>query len=492
MSLRSHNSIVWTLLVAVSSGCAEGELASGRQALPPAANEPPVEQSTCGGPDACESGQTCVGGVCLWICQIDRDCPTGVCQPFGEDETGYCAESGLVEPQDRGAPAPPEPEVPEMAAPAPAPAPAPDNEEPPPLDKPPPDPADTPDEAPSPGPSEEPEGAVPQPPETEPEAEPEPEEVPEAPPAPPTAAPTAPPPLDCRYPNAGRQVQLGRPMPRFEWSNALDVDRRVVPFDLEAFHCDPEWSRYSVVAFVVGAGWCSACAEYLQTIAPAAADVEAAGGLFVFLEVETADYSTANSDDAFDIVRRHAGRAPGLRVGDADTEPVGSAMRDLDIVSSYPTAFVVRRSDMQVIYDQHQDAYTLDYVAIARSAGQGPLPGVDCTEEAGEPNDGQATATPLGDMWVAGGLCDDRPDFYRIDAPGAWVVDLQFSHRDGDLDLYLWDSQRGAPARNGVGRLIGSDSADDDERLQGSGPATIQVVGFEGARAAYRIQRSLE
>jgi thiol-disulfide isomerase/thioredoxin len=282
-------------------------------------------------------------------------------------------------------------------------------------------------------------------------------------------------------------------MPYLAFPNARDAANTVQPLDLESFHCDPAWSRYSAMAVVIGTGWCSACVEYDAQLAQVAAAFEAAGGLFVMVEVEDANYAPVDSAGAWRILDRSFGDAPGLRVGDADTRPSPNTLSSQGIVASYPTAFVVRRSDMRVIYDQAREAYTLDYPAIAREAAGGPAPGPDgggaCAEEPGEPNDTSDQATPLPPgVEVGGGICDRAPDYFRIDHAGAWRVDLTFRHADGDLDLYLWDAGRNDVAYGNNGRPLGSDSADDDERFSGTGPATLQIVGYEGARASYRLR----
>ena len=486
-------------LVSMATACVEGRLdAAGGSAFAPTppGSVPPGVEGACVETPECPPELTCVAGTCLRLCVTAEDCPLGECRLYPGGAVGRCVMSRSPDgPSDGAEPLPEEPSAPDPVAPEPPPddeGPLPEDE-PPPEAKPPEDDsvAPEPDAPPPPNdpadPTPEDEAPVPPPPATEPpdaQAPPEEPEAPDPPDPPPAPAP------DCVYPQAGPQVRLGRTMPQLGWPGALDMDGNAVPFDLESFHCDPVWSRYSVAAFVIGTGWCSACAEYLETIAPDAAAFEAAGGLFVFVEVETADYGPATNDDAHRIVRRHAGAAPGLRVGDAETRPVQFAVRDMDIVSSYPTAFVVRRSDMQVIYDQHREAYTLDYPAIARDAAGGPppMPGLECVEEPAEPNDSTATATTLEAAELVGGVCNDRPDFFRLTENGRWALDLRFRHADGDLDLYLWDEARNAPARTLAGRLIGSDSADDDERLEGSGPAIVQVIGYEGAVAPYRIR----
>jgi thiol-disulfide isomerase/thioredoxin len=429
----------------------------------------------CAETTECPAGQSCVGGVCLQLCTSHQECASSHCAPFAGSTVGYCSMPGGAAPpgDDPGtAPAPPD------------------------------DPAGEPSPPFDPGPGDEP-GGAPAPPADGPGDKPPPEDesgpAPEAPADPPESPPDTPeapdsePPAACRYPAADETIALGRTMPYLAFPNARDAANTVQPLDLESFHCDPAWSRYSAMAVVIGTGWCSACVEYDAQLAQVAAAFEAAGGLFVMVEVEDANYAPVDSAGAWRILDRSFGDAPGLRVGDADTRPSPNTLSSQGIVASYPTAFVVRRSDMRVIYDQAREAYTLDYPAIAREAAGGPAPGPDgggaCAEEPGEPNDTSDQATPLPPgVEVGGGICDRAPDYFRIDHAGAWRVDLTFRHADGDLDLYLWDAGRNDVAYGNNGRPLGSDSADDDERFSGTGPATLQIVGYEGARASYRLR----
>jgi hypothetical protein len=84
-------------------------------------------------------------------------------------------------------------------------------------------------------------------------------------------------------------------------------------------------------------------------------------------------------------------------------------------------------------------------------------------------------------------VCDGYPDFYFIPATGQWQLDLDFSHADGDLDVYVWDPFQNQPASNGQGGYIGSDGQGDGESFTHSGPSVVMVYGYQGATAAYNL-----
>ena len=466
------------LLALVSAGCSRATMEADDTATAP---EAPLSGDQCAETPDCPAGLNCVGGACLKFCNLDADCGAEHCQLFPGGTLGYCLVA------DGPAPAAPNPpgegsDTPTPAAPDETPnAPGPADPDAPVDDGAPPDPA----EPPADGPADKP----------EPPADEAPPDAPPDPPPPDTETPPAPP-ADCRYPAAGDVIAVGRTMPHYRWATARDGQGNIVDFDLERFHCDPAWAQYSVAAFIVGAGWCSACVDYDRALAPIGQSFESAGGLFVFIEVEDVNYNPADSAVAAQIVQHAYGNGPGLRLGDADTQPSPMAIGQSSIVGSYPSAFVVRRSDMQVIVDQASSNFTLDYVQIARDAANGPgpapgpAPGGDCVEEPGEPDDDAGQAVPLVDGELTGGICNGAADFYSIRAPGAWHVDLIFAYADADLDLYLWDTARQGVAVGPDGNPLGSDSADDNESFDGFGPATLQIVGWEGARAPYRLRFS--
>jgi hypothetical protein len=141
-----------------------------------------------------------------------------------------------------------------------------------------------------------------------------------------------------------------------------------------------------------------------------------------------------------------------------------------------------------VLADENQLGFTPDWAAIAanpdmdwpsRFGHPAPPPPTACVEESHEPNDGRASAAPIGVGSFAAGICGANDDYYSVSLTGRWRVDLDFRHSDGDIDLFALDAS---------GRVIGtSDSADDDESLTVTGPATLRVIGYDGARAAYRL-----
>ncbi len=296
----------------------------------------------------------------------------------------------------------------------------------------------------------------------------------------------------CRYPEGAGVIQrVGEVMPRLSWPGAFKGDGSRLDFDLLDFHCGEEWSRYAIIAFIIGAEWCGACAQYIRELAPQAAAIGAAGGLLIFVEVQTADERPASNEEAHWVVSSLAGDAPSLRVGDGETRPRSEILYNAPMVQAFPTAFVVRRSDMRIISNQEQNWGTLDYARIAQEEGGlasaiDPSP-IGCEEEASEPNNSFAQAAPLQVGEYSGGICDAQPDFLRVNIQSNWSLDLLFSHAEGDLDICLMEENSLTPMVVNGQRLC-SLSTDDNERLEWSGPSVVAVMGYEGARASYRIR----
>ena len=78
---------------------------------------------------------------------------------------------------------------------------------------------------------------------------------------------------------------------------------------------------------------------------------------------------------------------------------------------------------------------------------QGELPpfSTNCSsgsEESYEPNDRPSQASAISAGNFTGGICAEEPDFYQINISGRWRLDLSFTHRTGDIDLYVWDNNQ--------------------------------------------------
>lgn len=360
---------------------------------------------------------------------------------------------------------------------------APDGREPEPGAPPPPTPPGEP-EAPAPQPEPEPQAPQPQP-EPEPQAQPEPE------PQPPTGD------GDCAYPPAGG-LSLGGVMPNLSWPDAVDQSGQAVGFTLEDFHCDPAYARFNTVTFVVSAGWCGACPQYLSQVGPQLSAIDQAGGLVVFVEAEDRSYNPVDSRTARQYFSRYIGNGPGLTVGGGSSTPQ-RAISQSGFIRSFPSAFAVRRRDMRVIAELRSTPGGFDIAAIARDperdwgagAGNGGGGGgARCgpeDEEPSEPNDTAATAGVVraGESFD-GGICDGNMDFYSIQHAGAWQLDLEFRHSDGDIDVYVWDPATNQPLQQN-GSRIGADSGNDNERFTHQGNAIIGVLGYRGATAPYRL-----
>ncbi|MCB9507464.1 MAG: hypothetical protein H6697_07330 [Myxococcales bacterium] len=305
-------------------------------------------------------------------------------------------------------------------------------------------------------------------------------------------------PGSCGYPMP-TGFDIGQVVPDLVWENAYRADGTTTKFDLEEFFCDDAWDRYSSIHFIVTTGWCPNCPNYITYVDSLAEQIEAAGGLVVFLTTETETSAPATSEYSQEHISRHAPNGSGLRIGDGDASPAMQVATS-PTIQFVPTSFVVRRSDMTVITDQRASEYNLPFVEIAEHPeldwSQPGAPTVrpdvptacgDEDEEVYEPNNRVDDAKTITFGQFDGGICDTSPDFFRVEEEGRWSLYLGFDSDVGDLDVYIWDTDKQRPLQDADGNDIGSYSTTDDEYLEYAGPALVYVVGYDLATAPYTL-----
>lgn len=291
----------------------------------------------------------------------------------------------------------------------------------------------------------------------------------------------------CDYPEFTGDLGLGQTLPAWRWENAQTWDGSAAPVDMREFFCSPEYDQYDSIVLVVSAGWCSACPGYIRDVDSMSRAIEDARGLILYLEVETADFEPATSEAAATYINGLIADGPGMRMGDADNA-VPNSVRGL--VSRMPSGYVIRRRDMQIIADQKESIYVIDFPGLAADPEQTWVPTpppfeANCgptDEEASEPNDAVDTAAPIADgAEVLGGICAEGSDFYRVDLPGPWRFDLwsEFLTTREDLNLRLYTLEGE--------RIGGSTQRSNHDWVDYEGPALVEVYGFENASATYRV-----
>lgn len=301
---------------------------------------------------------------------------------------------------------------------------------------------------------------------------------PEPDPGPTEPGPTDPPtdPGPCTYPStSGGNLSTGRTMPNYTWRGVTDATGRTFDFSMERFFCDAEYARYRSLVVFVGAGWCGSCPSEIQRIDRMSSTLDSQNALILYVEGQDSSYNPATGASAAGFINRYAS-GPGVRAGDGTNSSSMAVYREFSLL---PSGFFVRKRDMQILANS-TGGLPFDRLAAEANTGGAPgmPPGGGCTEEPSEPNDSSATAAPISPGSFTGGICATGSDFFRIAITGSWRVDLRFRHSDGDLDLHLIV---------GGSRSRSSDSATDNESLTGSGPAVIEVEGWEGARAPYEL-----
>ncbi|MGB0647922.1 MAG: Ig-like domain-containing protein, partial [Bradymonadia bacterium] len=315
----------------------------------------------------------------------------------------------------------------------------------------------------------------------------------------------------CTYPSYDREIALNSIFPPLAWTDAYDELGNISPYSLRDIHCDSDRAP-TTIAVIVGAGWCTACSTLTRNIIhPLINDLGMANMQVLYIEAENGQYEPATSQFAYRHIDRLIGESPSIRVGDIATsinDQAGIWTSEAEFIrtlsdGSYPSAWVIRTSDMKVIADQNTSDYWLPFLLIAQdpdadwsSPPPPPPPPFEsvCGEdddEVSEPNDTSLRAARLNEGTQTGGICTPAPDFYRFQASGAWRVTLEFDHDVGDLDLYLWDKDSNEPVPGSDGLPIGSYGEGDVETLEYQGSAIISVMGYDGASNVYSLTLEL-
>ena len=298
----------------------------------------------------------------------------------------------------------------------------------------------------------------------------------------------------CPYPSTGTLLALEEIMPAVSWEGAHDAEGTRLDYKLHNAHCARDVSGTQVIAFIIGAEWCTACDQYFRELGPQASAIVEAGAEIVWLILETAEYEPADNRFALHHVNELIGPVSGIRAGNAETLPSPDIFPSAPSVSTLPAAFVVRTRDMVIIADQAEyPAGMLPYAEIAADpdgdwAGTPPFePSCELAdEEPTEPNNTPAEASVIEPGSFDGGLCTEGPDFFRIAIDGRWRLSLEFIHAEGDLDVHVWDEEADGPlVIDGV--VVGSETSDDNESFEHAGPALVRVLGYQGASTIYRL-----
>lgn len=253
-------------------------------------------------------------------------------------------------------------------------------------------------------------------------------------------------------------INLGQIMVNASWPAVIEYDaegnQSTKALSIEDLMCDSAYDGYRAFVFSLNAGWCGPCHAWMRTVSGAAQQIEDAGILPVFVIGDTTrqgDYAGATIEYADRLVSQHTTDPRGLRIGDADTVGAGpnGIKQVLNITRGWPTLFIVRRSDMEVLTLDSGAPRSVDPVIQtvnlrAGSGGGGGGSTSDCAEnvdEDSEPNDVVRLAPTLDLGTYSGGICNGQPDFFRIDADGSYTVTIEFTNAEADLDLFEWNPE---------------------------------------------------
>ena len=169
----------------------------------------------------------------------------------------------------------------------------------------------------------------------------------------------------CGYPGESTRLVLDGMMPNIAWAGAYSPDGDVEELNLETFHCSDRYQYYTTINFIIGTGWCPYCPALMRDLERISSELEAAGGLLVYVEVQDEQRRQIGSDEANRIVNKYVQSPVGWRVGDTDSTPRRLVFSNA--VNAFPDAIVVRKSDMKVIAHRSVTRRNPDYVDMARN-----------------------------------------------------------------------------------------------------------------------------
>lgn len=308
----------------------------------------------------------------------------------------------------------------------------------------------------------------------------------------------------CEYP-ASQGWGYGMVVPDVSWEPAFLGDGTQTTFGTREFFCSPEYDAYDTLVVLVSAEWCPNCPQLIDWIDGLSPQLEEEGAYILYVESQDNVGAPAESSLAQSHFSRYAQwYDSGMRVGDANSTPEGDRIYDSTDIAAFPTAMVVRRSDMTNIADSSRSNYYLPFVEIAMdptaSWDAPPQPSIypvyppnceDGDEEGSEPNDTADQAAEIGAETIEGGICDDQPDFYRVTIDGPWTASLTVQaagQARSDLDIMAWDEESDRVLRDEDGAKIGSEGDSRIETFDHEGPALVRVYGFDGGTSAYTLE----
>ncbi len=127
-------------------------------------------------------------------------------------------------------------------------------------------------------------------------------------------------------------------------------------------------------------------------------------------------------------------------------------------------------------YDQDSNSYSM-IIAYGEA----------CQDDLYEPNDDMEHASEVGAETINSlVLCGNNLDWFAVTlaAPGDLLASIDFTHADGDLDLYLYSSD---------GTMIDYSTSTTDDEMVGvegleAGTYFLKVVGWQGAENTYDLE----
>jgi hypothetical protein len=186
--------------------------------------------------------------------------------------------------------------------------------------------------------------------------------------------------VDCRYPNPTEMewdnlLKVNTVIPPIYWSKAYSAQQEIMinqGVNLKDIYCggaNGEFKDVKTINLILTAGWCPSCPDYLREVKSLSSTLKSKGGLLIYVEVQDESEAAASTAFAAEFLGRLLGQTEGYFVGDGETQPTSEFFNQSTGFTSFPSAFVIRRSDMKIISSQEQNQETgmLPFLDIAEN-----------------------------------------------------------------------------------------------------------------------------
>lgn len=164
--------------------------------------------------------------------------------------------------------------------------------------------------------------------------------------------------VGCDYPRFPANIILGKALAPVTWDSVMDEKGNSFPFSLRDASCSVDYKGYDAFLVIVNAEWCPPCQAEIRDLAAESDVLEELRAKIVFITLQNQEGGPIDSRSASRFVSRYGDDLPSIRAGVIGSDPE-QFFNNPAIIQAFPSSFVVRKRDMQVIADSRGLEYSL-------------------------------------------------------------------------------------------------------------------------------------